>query len=282
MPAIENKMESPHQQLLKFFILTFLFSWLMWLPGVLLSYNLIEPGKTFITITNVLKWVGGMGPSLAALYLTIRYEGNAGVKALLKRLMNIRLGYWYIPTLLLLPVILVVAHLLNMLLRNASFPQTGLLAEPWWIPVLFILFVIMQLAEELGWRGYALDRLQQRWNALFSSILLGSIWAVWHLPMFLTSGFGQHNNHLPFGQFLLTLVFVSVLITWLQNNTKNSLVPAFIVHSCINLSGEVLPLIEKNKETQGDYSAWTLSNTLLFFAAVIVTVFWGYKKLKRS
>jgi membrane protease YdiL (CAAX protease family) len=182
----------------------------------------------------------------------------------------------------LLPVLLVAAHSLNGLIYGAPFPKTGLLSEPWWIPVLFIIFVIMQFAEELGWRGYALDRLQQRWNSLFSSILLGSIWAVWHIPMFLTIGFGQHDNHLPFGQFFLTLVFMSIFITWLQNNTKNSLAPAFIIHSCINLSGEVLPLIEKNNEFQGDYTAWILVNVLLFFAAIIVIKFWGYKSFIRS
>lgn len=282
MTTITKKIESPNQQLWQFFTLTFLFSWLLWLPGVLISYKLINPGNTFIAIMNVLKWVAGMGPSLAALYLIIRYDGKTGLKTLLQRVLKLRLGYWYIPTFLLLPVILVAAHLLNVFLFNASFPKTGLLAEPWWIPILLIMFVIMQFAEELGWRGYALDLLQQRWSALFSSILLGCIWGIWHIPMFLTSGFGQHDNHLPFGQFLLTLVFMSIFITWIQNNTKNSLVPALIIHSCINLSGEVLPLIEKNKEINGNYTAWILANTLLFFVAIIVIMFWGYKKLTRS
>lgn len=282
MTTITKKIESPYQQLWQFFTLTFLFSWLLWLPGVLISYKLINPSNTFITITNNLKFIAGMGPSLAALYLIIRNDGKTGVKTLFQRVLNIRLGYWYIPTLLLLPTILIVAHLLNKLLYNKSFPKTGLLLEPWWIPILLIIFIIMQFSEELGWRGYALDLLQQKWSALFSSVLLGCIWGIWHIPMFLTNGFGQHDNHLPFGQFLLTLIFMSIFITWIQNNTKNSLVPAFIIHSCINLSGEVLPLIEKNREIQGNYTAWILTNTLLFFAAIIVIAFWGYKKLTRS
>lgn len=203
------------------------------------------------------------------------------MKALLKRVVDLRLGWWYVPALLLLPLLLLAAHLLNMALFDAPFPKTGLLAEPWWIPVVFGIFVLMQFAEELGWRGYALDHLQQRWSSLFSSILLGSIWAVWHIPMFLTHGFGQHDNHLPFGQFFLTLVLMSIFMTWLQNNTRNSLAPAFIIHSLINLSGEVLPLIETSKEVQGNYTAWILANALLFFAAILVIMFWGYKSFTR-
>lgn len=276
--AAVMKTDPSSRQLWHFFILTFLFSWLLWLPGVLITYKLIDPGKTFIAITHVLQWVAGMGPSLAALVLIIRHDGKTGLKTLWQRIADIRLGYWYVPALLLLPVTLVAAHLLNMLLNNASFPKTGLLSEPWWIPVLFVMFFVMQFAEELGWRGYALDRLQKRWSALFSSVLLGGIWAVWHVPMFFTSGFGHHDNHLPFGQFFLTLVFISILITWLQNNTNNSLIPALIIHTCINLSGEVLPLIEINKDIQGNYTAWILANILLFFVVIIVILFWGYKE----
>jgi len=282
MRTMAAKHESSYQQLWRFFALTFLFSWLMWLPSVMISYGWVSAGKTFIAIANVTKWVAGMGPSLAALYLIARRDGKTGVRALLNRVISLRLGYWYIPTVLLLPVLLVVAHLLNMRLLGGPFPKSGLLLEPWWIPVLFVMFVVMQLAEELGWRGYALDRLQQGWSALFASIVLGSAWAIWHIPMFLANGFGQHDYHLPFGQFWLTLVLMSVIMTWLQNNTNNSLAPALIVHACINLSGEVLPLIEKNRDIRGNYAVWVLANVLLFFAVMIIVGFWGYRKLVRS
>ena len=281
MYTMKNKTDSSNQQLWQFFLLTFLFSWLLWLPSMLITYNLITTSQTFITISNILNWVAGIGPSLSAIYLVIKFDGKTGAKKLFKRVLELKLGYWYFPVFLLLPIMLVFAHLLNIIFFDASFPKTGPLAEPWWIPVLFVIFFIMQLAEELGWRGYALDRLQKRWNALFSSILLGSIWAIWHLPMFLTSGFGQHDYHLPFGQFFITAVLMSIFITWLQNNTNGSLIPAFVIHALINLSGEVLPLIEKNKEIQGDYTAWVISNILLFLFVIVVIFFWGYKKLAR-
>lgn len=225
------------------------------IPGILITYGLITPGHTLIKINNAMKWLAGIGPSLTAIILVMRSDGKEGLKKLFRRVWNGKLGSWYFPVFLMLPVTLVAAHLLNTFLFHASIPKTGLLKEPWWIPVLFVVFFVWQFGEELGWRGFALDRLQKKWSALVSSLLLGCVWGVWHLPMFLSRGFGQHDNHLPFMQFLITLVLLSVLITWFQNNTNNSLLPAFVIHAFVNLSGEVLPLVEKNTEKQGDYRA---------------------------
>jgi len=279
---MKNKTDSSNQQLWQFFLLTFLFSWLMWLPSILISYRLITPNQTLITINNVMKWVAGMGPSLAAIILVIKFDGKVGLNKLFKRVLSIKLGYWYFPVLLMLPITLIAAHLINSFFFNTPFPKTGLLKEPWWIPVLFIIFFVLQFGEELGWRGYALDRFQKKWNALCSSLLLGFIWAIWHLPMFLASGFGQHDNQLPFIQFLITLVLLSVLITWFQNNTNYSLIPAFVIHAFINLSGEVLPLIEKNTGIQGDYTVWIILNILLLISVIVVVFFYGFKKLVRQ
>lgn len=271
-----------NQQLWQFFILTFLFSWILWLPGLLITYKVLTPNQPWIIMSNLLKWAGGTGPSVAAVILTRKHNGNTGVKVLFQRVLKIKLGYWYLPVLFLLPTTIFLAHVLNSLLFNSSFPKSSLLTEFYWIPIVFLIFLIMQFSEELGWRGYALDRLQQRWNAVFSSVMLGSIWAVWHLPMFFISGFGQFDNQLPYGQFFITIVLISVLITWLQNNTKGSLVPAFIIHAMMNLSGEVLPLVEKNKNTQSDSIPWIITNILLLVIVIAVILFWGYKKLVRN
>jgi membrane protease YdiL (CAAX protease family) len=251
----------------------------LWLPGVLITYGFINPGDSFIKIINPLKWLAGIGPSLTAVILLLKFEGRAGLQQLFKRVFQLNLGYWYYAVFLLIPLILICAHLLNMLLFDVSFPQTGLLNEPCWIPVLFLVFFILQFGEELGWRGYALDRLQTRWNALFSSLILGGIWTIWHIPMFFSEGFGHYQNNLPFLQFFLTFLLISVIITWFQNNAKGSLLPAFIVHTYINLSGDVLPLFDKDS---GDYTAWVITNVLLTLLVIFIIIFWGYKNLQRK
>ena len=264
-----------HSEIFQFFLLTFLFSWILWLPGILVTYHLIETTPTIDSINNILKWIAGLGPSLSGIYIILKYKGKQSLKELFKRVFKFKLGIYYISLFLLFPVTLVAAHLINIQLFDASFPVTGLLKEPYWIPVLFIIFYIYQFSEELGWRGFALDALQKKTNAIYASIILGSLWALWHLPMFLTEGFGQHDNHLPFGQFFITLVLLSIIITWFQNNTKGSLVPAFTIHAFINLSGEVLPLIEKNENHQGNYTVWIILNIILLFIIIPLVIIKG-------
>ncbi len=277
METNNKKVSVSVNQLVQFFVLTFLFSWLMWLPGILYTYQLINPGQFVIDLIKIMNLVGGIGPSLIAFIITFKNEGKHGAKQLFNRVLKVKLGYWYLPIFLIIPVLLVLAHILNMILFGASFPQTGLLSEPWWIPIVFLIFFILQFSEEFGWRGYALDRLQSRWDAFISSLIIGVLWATWHLPMFLSNGFPHYENHLPFGQLFITLITASIIITWLQNNCKGSLVPAFIIHSFINFSGEVLPLIEKNKEAVGDYTAWMIVNVLLIITSIFILVVWGKK-----
>ncbi len=282
METNNKKVSVSVNQLVQFFVLTFLFSWLMWLPGILYTYQLINPGQFVIDLIKIMNLVGGIGPSLIAFIITFKNEGKHGAKQLFNRVLKVKLGYWYLPIFLIIPVLLVLAHILNMILFGASFPQTGLLSEPWWIPIVFLIFFILQFSEEFGWRGYALDRLQSRWDAFVSSLIIGVLWATWHLPMFLSNGFPHFQNHLPFGQLFITLITASIIITWLQNNCKGSLVPAFIIHSFINFSGEVLPLIEKNKEAVGDYTAWMIVNVLLIITSIFILLIWGKKKLVRK
>jgi membrane protease YdiL (CAAX protease family) len=279
---MEHKEKNSTKNLRQFFLLTFAFSWLCWLPGLLLTYGMLVPSQTLDTIQNILQWVGGIGPSLAGLFLVNRNDGKTGIKALFKRVIQFKIGKWYLPTILLLPLAVILGHVINGLIFGAPFPQKEILSEPWWIPVLFAVFFILQFSEELGWRGYALDRLQNRWNALTSSLMLGVVWALWHLPMFLSNGFGQHDNHLPYGQFSITIILTTVLITWLQNNTNGSLVPAFVMHAMFALSGEVLPLVRENTNGQLDYTAWGITNILLTMIVIFVIYKWGYKTLKKD
>jgi len=248
-----------------FIILTFLLSWLLWLPGILITNNYIEPDESITLLDNIFKWIGGLIPSVVAIILIYKDQGKDGIKVLISRVFKLRLSYWYFPIFLIIPVTILLAHSIN-ILSGHPFPKTEVISEPWMILPLFILFLI---------------KLQAKWNALTSSIILGGIWAIWHIPMFLSKGFGHHDLQLPFGQFFITLVLVSILITWLQNNT-GSLAPAFILHAFINMSGEVLPLINKNTEIQGDYTQWIISNLILTIFVFLILKHWGISTLTRK
>ena len=91
--------------------------------------------------------------------------------------------------------------------------------------------------EEVGWRGYVLPRLQAKYNALVSSLIVGVIWGLWHIPKFLAPG-----NTSPFGWFMIKVIADAVLYTWLYNNTKGSLLLATLFHAAGNTAGVFLPV----------------------------------------
>jgi uncharacterized protein len=97
----------------------------------------------------------------------------------------------------------------------------------------FVIFILV-VGEELGWRGYALPQLLERWSPLTSSLILGLLWGLWHLPTFLVPGTPQYG--LPLSAFILLTVEYSILLTWLYLHTKGSVLLATLCHGAINLS----------------------------------------------
>ncbi|HSN23841.1 MAG TPA: CPBP family intramembrane glutamic endopeptidase, partial [Methylomicrobium sp.] len=102
------------------------------------------------------------------------------------------------------------------------------------------LLIIGPLSEEIGWRGYALERLQTRWNALTSSLMVGLAWGLWHLPLFFMVGTSQHELGIPFIGFLVGMMANSILYTWLYNNTKQSLWSAILLHWLYTYAAQVV------------------------------------------
>jgi membrane protease YdiL (CAAX protease family) len=154
----------------------------------------------------------------------------------------------------------------------AQFLDQPLMIIPYVISVLFF----GPVPEELGWRGYALDRLQIRFNALVSSLILGIIWAVWHLPLFFIEGSYQYNlglGTLSFWIFMGNIVPQAVLITWIYNNTNRSIMSAILFHFMINLVGELFELTEVAEIYQ--FILWLTM-------AIFIVVIWGPKKLRRG
>jgi len=111
------------------------------------------------------------------------------------------------------------------------------------IPFMLFLFIFGPFPEELGWRRYALDGLQDRMNPVAASLLLGTIWAFWHFPLFLMQGTYQHELGLgsaAFWQFIISAILISVFFTWIYNNNQNSILSASLFHFSVNLTGNVL------------------------------------------
>ena len=189
-------------------------------------------------------------------------------------------GMWYTVILLMAPALAGLSALIDFLSGGEGIQlevAAQLLDQPLMIiPSLIFILFFGPVPEELGWRGYALDRLQIRFSALSSSLILGIIWAVWHLPLFFIEGSYQYDlglGTLSFWIFMVNIVPQAVLITWIYNNTNRSTTSAILFHFMINLVGELFELTKAAEIYQ--FILW------LTIAILVVTI-WGPKKLKRG
>ncbi|HUI27346.1 MAG TPA: CPBP family intramembrane glutamic endopeptidase [Candidatus Kryptonia bacterium] len=133
--------------------------------------------------------------------------------------------------------------------------------------VMFLAFFVAALGEELGWSGYATDPMQDRWNALQAGILLGVMWATWHIVPLLQA----HRSATWIAWWCLFTVASRVLIVWLYNNTGKSVFAATLYHAVSNVS-TVLFI---------SYFDPRITGPIIAFAAAIVTVAWGPRTLAR-
>lgn len=185
------------------------------------------PGVILITL-------GAWGPIIAAFVITALTEGKSGARALWRRFWNRNLSIkWLLVTLLILPAVQLVANLVTRVLDGQAYPFLSLPNPPWMIIPPFITgFVFTGMFEEFGWRGYVLPRFQARWNALTSSLLLGVIWAAWHIGQWFVPGTNLHQRN--FWLWGLGTILLSILMTWIFNNTKGSILAAALFHAMIN------------------------------------------------
>ncbi|WP_255196878.1 CPBP family intramembrane glutamic endopeptidase [Halorarius litoreus] len=138
------------------------------------------------------------------------------------------------------------------------------------LPALFFA-TLPPILEELGWRGYALDRLQLKVSALSASLILGVVWALWHLPLFFIEGSFQHDAvgfaTTGFWLVMTGIVVLSVAFTWIYNNTERSILGIIVLHGWVNFTAEVIVVPDP-----AYYGLW-------FVLAGVIVAIWGRKTL---
>lgn len=246
--------------LIVYFILTFLISWGIWVPLALTGGS-----------DQALLWLAGFGPTLAAVIVTGWKHGRAGLKQLLSGVVRLRVKpVWYLVSLLGAPVVFAAALGLHVVLGGAAphlVDPNHMLTEPgqWPLAALVFgyIFVFTALGEEIGWRGFALPVLQSRFSGFASSLVLGVIWTLWHLPLFwFVDGFHQQ---LPFGWYALQIIGSTFLYTWMFNRTRGSLLIMMLFHTASNAAVGLLPVLPL--DNGGSFRPLWLVVGLLWLAA---------------
>jgi membrane protease YdiL (CAAX protease family) len=257
--------------LFSFFFMAYAFSWIMVIPCVLAEWGFLP--APFFNLFFIIKAFAG--PFLAAAIMVNITEGKEGVARFRRRFVQVRAGWqWYLFILLAIPAL----FLLGIIIQPgaaASFQGLPRNSLTYYLVYYLINFGIIfffggPLAEEPGWRGFALPRMQPRFGPLWGTLLLGIVWAFWHLPDFLTraqgggpgTGWTAFFTNLPI--FILILLAISVILTWVYNNTRGSLFIAILLHASINATGilpELFPV--------ANISLMTLGNLALLIALIV-------------
>jgi len=252
--------------LVVFFSLTFVVTWTSFISAAAMS------GGTGVTAPG-LAWpvflLGVFAPSLVAMALTARAEGSAGLRALLRPLFLWQVGArWYLFAVSYMAAIKVAAAI-GYRVAMGEWPRFG--PEAWYIMIAAtVISTPVQAGEEIGWRGYALPRLAARIGLVRGSVLLGAVWACWHLPLFFIPGADKTGQSIPV--YILQVTALSVAMAWLYGHTKGSLLLVMLLHAAVNNTKDIVP-----SAVAGATNPFALSSSLVaWFTVAFLWICAGY------
>jgi membrane protease YdiL (CAAX protease family) len=262
-----------------FLAIAFLWTWALMaiiLASFPLGTNPTEMAPSFL----ILILIGGFGPSVSGLIVTRIYYGKGSVWALFGKLKRWRVNIgWYGVAFLTIPLIAVIT-----LLIGSAFGIPSPTSEQIFNVLLIGLIwpLLAALGEEFGWRGFALPKLQERYNALVTSIIIGLFWGLWHLPMDI---FGTGNYGLLFFPNFILVHVISVtvlatLMTWIYNNTEESMLMMILFHYGITFSAIVI--FPAGLSPIDSVTTWMIYTSLQLVVVAIVIAYAGAKRLVRA
>ena len=247
---------------LNYFVLVFVLAVPFWLFG---------GGKLPLPINLPVGALVTFVPVTAAAILSYRRSGFTGIKQLLKKAVDyqkIKNKIWYLPILILMPLIYVLSFII---MRLARLPLPDPIQIPLFIaPVFFLMFFIGAAGEELGWSGYAIDPMQNRWGALKASLILGVLWAIWHAIPFVQT----ENPPMWILWKSLSTIALRILIVWIYNNTGKSVFAAILFHDMVNVSEFLFP-------NYGSHLDPFVSGLIIWLTVAIVIFAWEPSTLAR-
>jgi membrane protease YdiL (CAAX protease family) len=230
----------------KFFLLTFAYSWVIWIPSVLDGIGIDLPfSVTGYSLVVVI--IGAFAPLMAAITLVARDAGWKGIKAFLGQALDFHFKPIYLVIALALPLLIhSIAHYLapavGLDVAKTLFPtETSVTPIVLAIPYFILMLVIGGGQEEFGWRGYAQEPLQRKIGVIPASLVIGVIWGIWHLPLWFMTG-DLHSAY-SFLAFVIMTTSISIMYAWLYNSSGKKLIIVMFFHAMNNTAAPLLPFL---------------------------------------
>ena len=258
--------------LVYFFLIAFGWTWVWWwilfLSGWVtvpeeIGSRAAEVGGSVSVLIFFLVAISPFGPTIGAFVLTGLNEGKAGVRALWKRFWNLNINWkWLLVILLCWPVLRLITNLVGQLVSGQTYPLLTYPDQFWvFIPGLIVsTFINGGMSEEFGWRGYALPRLQAKFNALTSSIILGIIEGFWHYPLIIIGSWWQDSIIELLFWFILSIT----LRTWIYNNVNGNLLAMMLFHGMGNVQSDIIWCCGARSHIYWVYGIATLLVVIIF------------------
>jgi uncharacterized protein len=226
--------------LLVYGLLAYGVSWvLLAMAWLTIQTGILSPDSTLIGLLNQ---IAAFSPALAASVVIASTGGWIGIKVWLRRLIQWHVGiHWYLLVLLGLPLVM----LAGMSFIYKSLPFDSLI-QNWqilfthYLPAVIMTALTTGLAEEPGWRGFALQHLQHKYGPLIGNLILGLFWSFWHLPNVLFELAGLTIGLTTFALFILPTMVNGFMLAWVFNSTRGSLLLVILLHATQNVSGRLI------------------------------------------
>lgn len=241
----------PMKNIRTFFRLTFIISVPVYILAAFVPQDMAMFMGMILAIT----------PLIAALVLAFRNDRAEGIKWLLKRTFDhnrITNSVWYIPIFFLIPVVFLLVLGITVLMGETILPAILPVVA---IPIVFIVFFIFAICEEVPWMGYAFDTMQERYGAFAASAGLGIIWAAWHLPLYMLA----RPDPVWIGGQFVGIIFLRVLIAWIYTNTGKSVFAAILFHAVYNVCTIMIPSFYTSV-------GHITTNFIIVMVAILVTI----------
>lgn len=216
-----------------FYILAFAITWLGWIPQALYGRGLSSFNSP------VLNFLGGSGPTLAAVIVLLLIKEKGGLRQLFGALFKLRVSFvWYVFVFGFWFVVYAIALGVRAAF-GLKFPPLDQFGWMGLFPIFFMM-LLMNVWEEIGWRGFALPRLQKSFSNMKIFFIMGLLWSLWHLPLLLNPTSAM--SHIPWYGIIISLLSATVIYTWLYERTNGSLFFVSVFHAMSNTI--VFPLLQ--------------------------------------